>query len=1403
MSGISSTLSIAKTAIAAQQYGLNITGQNIANVNNPNYSVQHADQVSMKPALYAGFLFGTGVNTNQIRQSVDNLLEQRLTSELSTQASFEEQESYMRILEGFFDENSQTSISTLLTEFWNSWQDLSDNPKGSSERVSVFENGKQLASRFEAAVIDMDDLSQDINADINSAVMQVNELSAKIARLNREVVSSEISRSANDLRDQRNRLVDELGKLIDIDTFEQPDGSLIVNVANSYNIVSGVETNDIYFKGKEVVWKSSASGDIAISDKISGGVIGGLLAMRDEVIPKYRSEIDELSREMIWAINYQHSQGAGLEYFKDAVTGDYAADESGWLTSLEFGDKIDFSQDFTMWTEDTTHAQAQYNKIEIDMGLSQASITNWQGTAPGGVQSIYKLTVLDGATLGDRMVTESDGDGLARVWGNFATSGVSSALDNAIAEQTFTIYDGPEGTARIQIKDVGGDARRSAASIAQALNDVAGIEAFASETGIAFDIAGIVNAQDGDEIQYSLYVDGLIQQVSFLRDSDAGTLQEQFEESLLSTVETINSINEDNDLFASGLNISSSSGRTLGVQDFEIQDNAGVSLSAFSGFTPGDILTFDVNGQQVSVDLTGVDTADSVAMAAVFSAAIAAALTGQPFSVENKLSSNSVVIRSTDGSDITLDNVSAIAGNPGVLITSLAGTTIPGDNTLTFDGADAVVANTDTVATDSFVFSGNGTAITIQEGSFVGGFKSGVITGTVTAVIDPAISIRSDVFGAASGGLFSGNRATVGSSIITLGGEGGFTNFSTAGGEIISFELDGAAISFVTTAAGGTSDIQFAQYLEAQINAGLAFAGIDQNYTVVRTASSVSIIKDSELEDPIEITNFADSLDNNAQLKIRTGTGKGSNQPENDLLDADPARLYRNFSTSTVYDDDGIIMWERLDKDGVGTGASGLIHVEDAGQVSIIESGLTAMTFDISKGSLVAGNTLSVNTDTLGRPDTLNFRITGQANSINDIYQFKVISGGKVGHVPAQGDDPIIIEWSNSVETGTFTIEGHDPPYTPGAPVEITVDGMLLRFYDGTVFDKDVFTITTGDTGAPLSTNSAGQPTGETLSDWHWTLDSFADQFNRMAGGMKASTTLDNRLQFAASDSYYSVENIHYSGENGFNQVNGSVTVTNYSAIDFAASDLHFERSASGRWGVLNDPTGGSLQIIPDGGDDDGFGVDFSGDGVADIEINFKERVSGYGFIEVDFIKHSSRDIGFSFSDNASSDSGLVAAAGINNFFKGYDSMTMEVNEKLSDTKFISAATIDSETGLISQGDNTNALAMSDVQFQEKTLKLWTFQRGSDARSSTTTATLDNYYNQMISSMGVKSRSIKNSKEFADIMVNSITAQRDSVSAVSLDEEMIKLIKYQHAFSAASKLLTIADEMLNTLISVR
>lgn len=1405
MSGIGATLSIAKTAIAAQQYGLTVTGHNIANVNNPDYSLQNADQFNRNPALYGGYLFGTGVDSSQIEQSVDALLENRLTNEKSFQAAFEEAEGYMEILEGYFDENSEASITSIMVDFWNSWHDLSDNPLGSSERVAVFEKGNILATRLNKADTDLSNMVLDINREISATLVQINTITGQIADLNVEIFGLEANRSANDLRDKRNALLDELGMLVDIDIFEQGNGSVIVNAAGGSTIVNGVDSYDLLNTSNQVMWQGSYGANLDITDNIAGGKLAGWLEMRDEVIPKVLGELDVLANEIIWALNYQHSQGAGLEYYSGSMTGDYQTDSTGLFSGYDFGNKIDYSQDFTMWMQDNSTADTRYAKTQMDMGVSEATISNWQGITAGARQNRYRLTVMDSAILGAKEVIETDGVNLSQVWSSAVN--VTDALDTAIVEQTIIVNNGPSGTQVIEIKDVGGGAQRSASSIAQALSDVEGVEAYASELAVTFDVAGIGDAEDGDIVTFSLYIEGLVYEQRFTVDSDQGTLDEQFENALRDASNAINDIHEDLDLFASGLTLTSASGRTLGIQDFEVLDNASIQIDNFINFDAGDTITLSIDSSgfgasgatstSVSIDLPDyLDTTDQAEMASHFYNELTTALVGTPFSVRHDPSTNSIRLSTTDGSDLTLrdgDNDTGLDASFDV--TAMAGTTQSvGNGVFVFDGSgDTETFDADTLNTDTIGFSSNGTAATIEESSS-GGVVAGVIVGTVTVIVEEGITLFSNVDTA--GGLFDGNWATVGSSIVTLGGDNGFSNFTA--GETVSFDLDGTTISLVV---GGVTDIAIATDLEAQIIADLTAAGVDADYQVIRSGTSVSVLKDKALDDPIEITNFAETGANDAAMAVKTGTGNGTSDPENDYLEA--SNPDRNFATASHYTDDGIIKWEKMDADGVLTGEDGLIRVEEEGTITIVESGAPTLSFDISKGSLVAGNTLTVNMDTAGTPDPLNMTVFGSANDKNEIYKFKVLQGGKIGEL-VPDDETITIEWRTTTASGIIKLEGDDPPITPDAPLEVLVDGMKLRFFDGTLFENDAFTITTNESGVPVSSNEDGKPTAELLSDWHWTLDSFAGEFNRQSEGMKAYATKDYKLKFEASDEYYAVTNTKYSGGNGFNENNLTMTVTDWSAMDFTADDLQIARSSAGRWGIVNDPTGGVASFIPSGGDDDGFGIDFSGDGLADIEIRFAKKASGAGYVQFDLEKRNPNDISFAFSDDSvSASSGLLAAAGIHTFFEGTDATSMTVNDRLADTRFVAAARIDSVTGEIHEGDNANALALADVQYKDITMKQWHYNRGVETMSSLTNVTLDGYYSTLTGSMGIIARSIKNSREFADIMVNNLTEQRDAVSAVSLDEEMIRLMQYQHAFSAASKLLTVSDEMLNTLINTR
>ena len=901
MSSLGSTLHIAKDALITNQYGLAVTGNNIANVNNADYSRQSIEQVNKGALLTNGFLFGTGVDASQVTQSVNQLLENRLTGEKAGLSGYEEAESYMRIIEDHFNESSENSISNVMTNFWNSWNDLSNNPSDDSERLIILENGKELSERFNRAYDYLEQVDVELSSKMISGVDRINDITEDIAQLNEDIMGQETQRTSNDKRDQRNALLDELGELIDVDIFEQPNGAVVVNVGNGFPIVNTTDSYRLSTKEDEIFWYSASGTGKGqnITDQIDGGKLGGWLDIKEEIIPKYQADLDELSHEVIWAINSQHAEGAGLSYFPDSLTGDYAVGQGGWLSSLSYGDKIDYSDDLTLWIEDNTTATPEYAKIEMDMGVSGATLSNWQAGADLMARdATYQLTVVEGATIGDLKVTQSDGNklGIALAGSDAISTVMKDPAQAPIAAQTLVIGGGANGEEHVEIAYAGGDAKPSAASIAAALNHVDGVTAHASESTLMMDVSSLGTAgPSGATVRFGIYVDGVTHYESFTVDSTDGEFQEQFEDAFLAATESLNAIHGDEDLTleydaanaaTNQFKLVSRSGKTIGLEGFEIQ---------------------------------GYGT----------------------------------------------DHYIEVSGN----------------------GADPVHQ------------VGTGSAAAIME--------SAVVTGTLTIETTPEISISSTQDGA-SGGLFSDRRAEFGSSILTLGGEDGYQGFDA--GDTVSFTIDDTYAVTINVPGAAASEQDFADALYNGLT-GSTVPPLDSDvYTLIQNGLSISLIKSEDFDTPLKISDFTESVGSgDATLAVQTGTGVDTHAPANDLLTS--GNLSRNSTTSSLYADEGTIFWEAFDGKGLATGQRGLLTVEDAENVAIMDGNRELLTFDISAGSLVAGNTLSINVnkeiDSAGNdiaiPDPLAFTIRGDAKSQSALYQFSVLSGGTIGILPMRG----------------------------------------------------------------------------------------------------------------------------------------------------------------------------------------------------------------------------------------------------------------------------------------------------------------------------------------------------------------------------------------------------------------
>lgn len=358
MSGLGLVWDIAKDALITSRYAIDVTAHNIANVNTAGYSRQSAIQEAKDPMTVGGLVFGRGVETGQVARATDRFIESRLMEQRSGLLYSGEMENYVKVLEGIFNENSGTSLSALLSDYWNLWQDVSNNPTGAPERSALLEHSGMLAERFNQLDADLKQLAADLTGATATGIQKVNEITQQVAYLNNEIVGMESGKVANDLRDKRGTLLNELAAYIDVNAFEQDNGAVTVVTAKGCVLVQGNSGYDLELGGADgdrVLWQGSGGTTVDLTDYITSGKMGGWLDMRDELLAKYQLDLDELAKAFIWATNGQHVQGIGLNGFA-ALTAGYAAADPGVAvgdvnSGLDFYDRI-VDGSFKLWLYD-------------------------------------------------------------------------------------------------------------------------------------------------------------------------------------------------------------------------------------------------------------------------------------------------------------------------------------------------------------------------------------------------------------------------------------------------------------------------------------------------------------------------------------------------------------------------------------------------------------------------------------------------------------------------------------------------------------------------------------------------------------------------------------------------------------------------------------------------------------------------------------------------------------------------------------------------------------------------------------------------------------------------------------------------------------------------------------------
>ncbi|MBT2657818.1 flagellar hook-associated protein FlgK [Bacillus sp. ISL-18] len=320
-------LELGKRALYAQQAALSTTGQNIANANTAGYTRQRAEMQATNalpaPGMNNGTSpaqLGTGVEVNKLVRLREDYLDVQYRGENKNLGYWEAKSDTLSKVEEIMNEPSDTGLANSMDEFWNAWQELAKNPDSSAVRAVLRQRGVALADTFNQFANSLDQMQTDLKNVIETKTSEINSLATQVASLN-----DQISRivpnnyQPNDLYDQRDLLLDQLSKLVDVKV-SAPSATGMVNVSvGGELLVSGQKADKL-----TIGYSSTADGtetvtNVQIGDKTikleSGELLGRLESFGVDgkgTLPDYKNKLNQLVAGFVNAVNTVHNNGQNL-----------------------------------------------------------------------------------------------------------------------------------------------------------------------------------------------------------------------------------------------------------------------------------------------------------------------------------------------------------------------------------------------------------------------------------------------------------------------------------------------------------------------------------------------------------------------------------------------------------------------------------------------------------------------------------------------------------------------------------------------------------------------------------------------------------------------------------------------------------------------------------------------------------------------------------------------------------------------------------------------------------------------------------------------------------------------------------------------------------------------------------
>jgi flagellar hook-associated protein 1 FlgK len=315
---LSDIFGISVSALQAFQAAISVTSNNIANANTPGYARESIGLNSAIPQSNGSISVGAGVVVTGISRTFSQTVANQLNTSQSALGQLSALQSYSSQVDNLVG-TTAGGLSTTLQNFYSAWSDVANSPASTATRQALLGKAQSVANSFQSTSSQLNALNASINSGITADVQQINALGASISTLNQQIVISTAQSGGqppNDLIDQRDQLVANLSKLTGVSTTLDSNGALNVFLGNGQPLVLQGSTTTLttvpsQFDASQLEVSSTSSNGNSISNQITSGDLGGLLAARTQVVNPAKNQLGQIATALSATVNSQ--QNAGLD----------------------------------------------------------------------------------------------------------------------------------------------------------------------------------------------------------------------------------------------------------------------------------------------------------------------------------------------------------------------------------------------------------------------------------------------------------------------------------------------------------------------------------------------------------------------------------------------------------------------------------------------------------------------------------------------------------------------------------------------------------------------------------------------------------------------------------------------------------------------------------------------------------------------------------------------------------------------------------------------------------------------------------------------------------------------------------------------------------------------------------